>query len=538
MSDVEDCNSCQKWFYSDTVKDHFFNPRNLLKTREEADAYEADGVGQVGSPACVTGDTLIAVADGRVAVPMGQLVKEGKSVPVYCFDGDEIIIKMARNFRKTRKKSPTIQVFLDNNSSFKATLDHQLMLRDGTYKKISNLGVGTSLMPFHKVIRGGYFYIYLNNGKRIREHDLIYEFYNGSKFSFNIIDPNIHHIDENKLNNSIENLKLLSARQHSKLHGYKNKKFLKGIIRDIKGDNNPMRFWWNNASEDEKNLYRITMSFATSGNRNGRWINIPNEELLRKAYEYFIIGEQKLTAENWRLFAKENKLPQRVDARFNSFNEFKEQVLNFNHRIKGFACSGFEDVYNTTVDDFHNYAIITKTDDVYSGIVIKNCGDVMKMWIKVKDDKIKECKWQTFGCASAIASTSMLSVMVTENDGMKIEDAMKIRPKDIVERLGGLPPKKFHCSVLGDQALRKAIENYFNKKESKNMEKITKDMTIGDVVSEHPEAAQVLMSYGLHCIGCHVAANESLEDGCKAHGLSDEDIDKMVKEINEKIESD
>ena len=93
------------------------------------------------------------------------------------------------------------------------------------------------------------------------------------------------------------------------------------------------------------------------------------------------------------------------------------------------------------------------------------CGDMMKMWIKVdgKKDRIKECKWQTFGCASAIASTSMLSVMVTENGGMPIEKALKIKPQDIVKRLGDLPARKFHCSVLGDKALRAAINDYFRK---------------------------------------------------------------------------
>jgi NifU-like protein involved in Fe-S cluster formation len=100
------------------------------------------------------------------------------------------------------------------------------------------------------------------------------------------------------------------------------------------------------------------------------------------------------------------------------------------------------------------------------------CGDEMVIWIKVKDDpsmnsgqaKIIDCKWQTFGCGSAIASTSVLSEMVLENGGMKIEDAMKLRPQDILERLGGLPARKVHCSVLGDQALRAAIEDYKNKK--------------------------------------------------------------------------
>ena len=88
------------------------------------------------------------------------------------------------------------------------------------------------------------------------------------------------------------------------------------------------------------------------------------------------------------------------------------------------------------------------------------CGDVMKMWLKIDEGKIKKCLWRTFGCASAIASTSMLSTMVI---GKTLEEAKKIKARDIVNELGGLPPRKIHCSVLGDQALRAAIENYEEK---------------------------------------------------------------------------
>ena len=89
----------------------------------------------------------------------------------------------------------------------------------------------------------------------------------------------------------------------------------------------------------------------------------------------------------------------------------------------------------------------------------------MVLWLKIdkKSETITECKWQTFGCASAIASTSMLSVMVTENSGMKVDDALKIKPQDILARLGGLPARKVHCSVLGDKALRAAINDWFRK---------------------------------------------------------------------------
>jgi len=90
------------------------------------------------------------------------------------------------------------------------------------------------------------------------------------------------------------------------------------------------------------------------------------------------------------------------------------------------------------------------------------CGDVMKMWIKVdkKNNKIKKVGWKTFGCAPAIAATSMLSVMISEKGGMTLEEAYKITPSAITKRMGGLPLRKVHCSVLGDQALRKAIDNY------------------------------------------------------------------------------
>lgn len=90
------------------------------------------------------------------------------------------------------------------------------------------------------------------------------------------------------------------------------------------------------------------------------------------------------------------------------------------------------------------------------------CGDMMALWIKVDTGgkRITECKWRTFGCASAIASTSMLSVMVTENGGMPLSRAKRLTPESIIDRLGGLPDRKYHCSVLGHLALREAIKDY------------------------------------------------------------------------------
>ncbi|OGL95632.1 hypothetical protein A2348_01785 [Candidatus Uhrbacteria bacterium RIFOXYB12_FULL_58_10] len=93
------------------------------------------------------------------------------------------------------------------------------------------------------------------------------------------------------------------------------------------------------------------------------------------------------------------------------------------------------------------------------------CGDELRVWMKVdlKTERIREFRWKTFGCGSAIASTSMASEMVTENGGMTLEEARKIRPQDIMDRLGGLPARKFHCSVLCDKALRDAINDFYRR---------------------------------------------------------------------------
>ncbi len=89
------------------------------------------------------------------------------------------------------------------------------------------------------------------------------------------------------------------------------------------------------------------------------------------------------------------------------------------------------------------------------------CGDQMKMFIQVEDDRIKDVKWKTYGCASAIASTSALSELAK---GRTLDQALTITAEEIEQYLGGLPKHKFHCSVLGYEALAAAIKNYHARK--------------------------------------------------------------------------
>jgi nitrogen fixation NifU-like protein len=88
------------------------------------------------------------------------------------------------------------------------------------------------------------------------------------------------------------------------------------------------------------------------------------------------------------------------------------------------------------------------------------CGDIMELTIKVEDGIIEDAKFRTFGCGAAIATSSMVTELVK---GKSIEEALEISNKAVVEALGGLPPVKLHCSVLAEQALKSAIEDYRQK---------------------------------------------------------------------------
>lgn len=92
------------------------------------------------------------------------------------------------------------------------------------------------------------------------------------------------------------------------------------------------------------------------------------------------------------------------------------------------------------------------------------CGDMMTFYIKVKDDRLEDVKFKTFGCGAAIAVSSMVSEMAK---GKSVEEAKKITPNSVANELEGLPKQKMHCSNLGAQALNKAIDDYEAKKSGK-----------------------------------------------------------------------
>ena len=88
------------------------------------------------------------------------------------------------------------------------------------------------------------------------------------------------------------------------------------------------------------------------------------------------------------------------------------------------------------------------------------CGDIMKISLKIKDGKIEDARFKTFGCGSAIASSSMATELIK---GRSIDEAMSFSNQEVVDALGGLPPVKIHCSVLAEEALKAALEDYLKK---------------------------------------------------------------------------
>ena len=189
----------------------------------------------------------------------------------------------------------------------------------------------------------------------------------------------------------------------------------------------------------------------------------------------------------------------------------------------------FQWLYSDIVKDhFTNPRNVWNPDEVFvadaEGVVgnIK-CGDQMMFLLQIRDDIITDLRWKTYGCASAIASTSMLSESVK---GMTIRQAYGIKPADIAAKLGGLPGNKIHCSVLGDKAMRAAIDQYLEKQgragEFKGEDAVVictcLNITDKDIETAVKAGArtwqdlQAATKIGTVCGGCKVKAEELLHE--------------------------
>lgn len=312
---------------------------------------------------CFTGDTKILVA-GRGPIPLKCLADEGKDVPVFAYDFStgETVVRFGRNPRLTRRSQSLVKVHLDDGSSFRCTPDHKFKLKEtGTEVLAKDLKFGDSLVRVDVFFMKNQGFI-VNN--RLQYH-MIAESKYGCKFKWGRKkgEYNVHHLDEDHYNDSWENIEVKLHEVHSSNHR--------------SGDGNPMRFWWNKQSEERKQAYRETMRQSVSGEGNGMYGKHHGEEALRK------IGNKTIERHNDPVYKQKHS-----DAvRAAMTPEIRKKISNariktlrqkkVNHKVVSVEfINEQEDVYNITVDEFHNFFIITeKTGDQESGVLTCNCGE-------------------------------------------------------------------------------------------------------------------------------------------------------------------
>jgi len=371
---------------------------------------------------CISGDTLIAVADGRNAVSIKQLTEEGKDVPVYSVDKKtgEISIKMGRNPRITGQNKKLLRITLDDGTHYDVTPNHKMILKSGEEIFAEDLKSGDSLMPFSKfagkIGDNKYYYKVSSNGKKfvppVSEHRLI------SKFS----DPNtwsnkkktekkqkwgrgglvVHHKNFDAFDNSPDNLEVMTWKAHQAYHA--------GLIST--GENNG-RFLGNSSEE----IYDFALSLTKRLGRkfsNKEWYKLCEENSLPKTFSKMhteILGKTPTSlatkcAIELGLQNKSTRSLKRLE-KANKTNKSEHLYIDENDCIKILKkCSGCKKEFSSPVyknREFCSYGCYKQNgmSKKYKKIVEENKNNQAKIWSSLfyslgkkpkKNEWIKECK--------------------------------------------------------------------------------------------------------------------------------------------------
>lgn len=503
-ADVKAKVEANKWFYSDTVKDHFFNPKNILKTPEEVESFEKimDGRGEVGSPAC--GDMMrmwlkIDKENDKITdckwqtfgslMPGSQVLMEHfKSKPVEEITmGDKIIDGEGKvNFveetliKDYKGKIMNIQLSTSKFYNFLVTPNHPMpcvrrkqvaiinRVSGSRWLEVSQEKIDSSevtVIPAAELEKGDYLLFQVpTQTQDIKELDkdictlLGYYVSDGGLPSKNRVIFYFG-LNEKEYVDEIENI---AKKRQWKYLIYKrntenvfcvqiNEPKVVEILRKHGGSPSKKIFSQGTlllpAEKQEKIIDAYVNGDGWVLQQNKNWqpqyfISTSKEEL---AYQLQImIGRLGVFAPIHKRPAREFLIKGKKYKNLGEINLIFRKNPSYS-RIK----------YNKKEASFLIPISKVETDDYE--------GKIYDLGLVYEPKTYRVNGISLHNCASAIGSTSMLSVMLTEKGGMKIEDALKIKPQEIVERLHGLPNRKFHCSVLGDKALRAALNDYFRK---------------------------------------------------------------------------
>lgn len=323
-----------------------------------ADCYKEFGFETLGTNPCIVGDTLIAVADGRNAVSIKQLVDEGKDVPVYCLDDKgKLAIKTMRNPRITGYNQPIYEVKFDSGDSIKCTGNHKIRLKTGEYREAKDLkyddSIHISTISYSPIIKSGQNYRWIKSGddktkgKGLSEHRSIYEYFTGKKI---LPDHVIHHKDYNGLNNEINNLEMMSKYNHDIFHS-----------KDMLGKNNPYHKMTNEWKQN----------FASHpGLSNHTAYQISTDEIINMGIEFAKKLGRRFSEGEWIEYAEKNNLPKFIHPfrGFNgthSFSKFIALKLGYEYvdkdtRILRRYQDALENGYNAKITD-DNQLLVERT---------------------------------------------------------------------------------------------------------------------------------------------------------------------------------
>ncbi len=244
-----------------------------------------------GCNPCFTGDTVVAVSDGRKGITIKQLAEEGRDVLVHCMDSNgKPIVGWMRNPRKTGTDKQLVRVTLSNGHSIKCTPNHQFILSDGTIIQAKDLVSGASLAYGQTIIAplGSFHGRASNQWSSTQYHGIrtLYgqslthrEVYKSANGINRIHSGHVHHSDLNSLNNVHTNLTLMDANEHMSLH---------------MTDNNLMRQLFSGMDYEKQDLYREKMSRSVSGENNPRYINVDNDVILNEMIDYIRISQKSI----------------------------------------------------------------------------------------------------------------------------------------------------------------------------------------------------------------------------------------------------